>query len=308
MTIVARSDCDRPPLVEAELQRALVVPGGVWTALRVVGRTESTNADLAAAGRTGVPEGHVLVAEEQVSGRGRLGRAWQSPPRAGLAVSVLLRPGLPTRGWPAGAADRFGWLPLLTGVAVVHAVRRVTGVEAVLKWPNDVMIGDRKCGGILAELVVCGPDGEPGPPSAVVVGLGLNTTLRRPELPQPMATSLVLEGATDLDRSTVLRAVLRDLAGWYTRWRACGGDPDRSGLRQMYAECCATLGASVRVLLPGGDTLDGIAEGVDGEGRLMISDTAGGHRVLAVGDVAHVRPSGSRGGSDGFSSDSPYQR
>src|SRR5687768_10300121 len=110
----------RPPLDAADLRRDLVVPGGLWTSLAVVAETGSTNADLVAAARTGEPEGAVLVAERQTAGRGRLGRQWESPAGAGLAVSLLLRPGagVPVR--------RLGWLPLLTGVALVEAVRGVS--------------------------------------------------------------------------------------------------------------------------------------------------------------------------------------
>src|SRR3984885_10900926 len=143
--------------------------GGFWTALDVVASTGSTNVDLLArAADSALPEGQVLVAEEQTAGRGRLGRTWTSVPGASLTFSVLLRPVTV----PAG---RGGWLPLLAGVAVASAVRSVAGVEAVLKWPNDVLVGDRKLAGILAEQ---SPDG-----SAVVIGIGLNVAAAPGALP-----------------------------------------------------------------------------------------------------------------------------
>src|SRR5262249_31924491 len=107
------TDLDRPPLHEAALRRALVVPGGLWTELRVVTEAGSPNADLAARARDGAPEGLVLVAERQPAGRGRLGREWRSPARAGIAVSVLLRPGAADEPRPAVPPARLGWLPLL---------------------------------------------------------------------------------------------------------------------------------------------------------------------------------------------------
>src|SRR5215469_17975770 len=146
---------DRPPLSAAALRRALVRPGELWTAVEVRERTGSTNADVAAAARAGTPEGLVVVAEQQTAGRGRLDRRWESPPRAGLAFSVLLRPAVP--------ASRLGWLPLLAGVALVEAVRRQAEVDAVLKWPNDLLVDERKCAGILAEAV-------PEPAPAAVLG------------------------------------------------------------------------------------------------------------------------------------------
>src|SRR5882762_725474 len=151
-------DLDRPPLHEAALRRALVVPDGLWTAIEVRAETGSTNADVAEAARAGAAEGLVVVAERQRAGRGRQGRQWESPPRAGLAVSVLLRPQTPT--------GRYGWLPLLAGVALVETVRRLGELDAVLKWPNDLLIAERKCAGILAEAAA----------GAVVVGIGLNVS------------------------------------------------------------------------------------------------------------------------------------
>lgn len=157
---------DRRPLDVAELRGRLVTAGGLWRDVTVVPQTGSTNADLLAEARAGAAEGLVLVAEEQTAGRGRLGRSWSAPPGAGLIFSVLLRPaGVPP--------TRLGWLPLLTGVAVASAVRDQTGLPASLKWPNDVLVGERKLAGILAEA-----HGD-----AVVVGVGLNITLTQAELP-----------------------------------------------------------------------------------------------------------------------------
>lgn len=268
------SDLDRPPLHPARLRQALIVPGGFWTALDVKSATGSTNADAAQAARDGAGEGLVVVAEQQASGRGRLGRQWQSPARAGLAFSVLVRPGpVVPLGW-------YGWLPLLTGVALVETVRRLGAVDAVLKWPNDMLIDGRKCAGILAEAL-------PGAGDGVVLGIGLNVTLREDELPAPTATSLVLAGSTCTDRDPLLRALLRELANWYERWRAAGGDPEASGLRQAYLLHCSTIGRSVRVALPGG-VLTGTASDVDGDGRLVVSGASGESTAVAAGDVEHV--------------------
>jgi BirA family transcriptional regulator, biotin operon repressor / biotin---[acetyl-CoA-carboxylase] ligase len=262
------TDLERPPLHEAALRRALLVPDGLWSDLRVTAETGSTNADVAAAARQGAAEGLVLVAERQTTGRGRQGRVWESPARAGITLSVLLR--------PAGIDPaRFGWLPLLAGVALAEAVRRIAAVDAVLKWPNDLLIDGRKCAGILAEVV------EPG---VVVVGIGLNTTLREHELPRPDATSLALAGAACVDRDPLLRAILRGLATWYLSWREAGGDAEASGLREAYLFHCATLGRDVLVRLPDGSELRGPAEAVDPEGRLVVAG-----RALAAGDVAHLR-------------------
>ncbi|MFC5747033.1 biotin--[acetyl-CoA-carboxylase] ligase [Actinomadura rugatobispora] len=285
-------DLDRPPLHEGALRRALVRPGALWRDVRVVPETGSTNADLAAASREGAPEGTVLATELQTAGRGRLGRPWAAPPRSGLMFSMLLRPSVP--------AERLGWVPLLTGVAVAVAVRRMTAwseagagffaqegdredvaVDIRLKWPNDLLVGDRKLAGILGEMV----------DDAVVVGVGLNVGLREDELPVPTATSLAIEGAPLSDRAPLLRAILREFETWYREWTALGGDPETSGLRTAYKDLCVTLGQDVRVDLPGGGTLRGAAADVDDAGRLVVVSPEQGERAVGAGDVVHLRPS-----------------
>src|SRR4051812_19632015 len=126
-------DLERPPLSPRSLERALIVPGGLWRELDLRAETRSTNADAAQAAAAGAPEGLIVVAEQQTAGRGRRDRQWVSPPRAGLTVSVLLRPA----GVPSG---RWGWLPLLAGVALREAVHRITELDATLKWPNDLLV------------------------------------------------------------------------------------------------------------------------------------------------------------------------
>ncbi|KOV35899.1 MULTISPECIES: biotin--[acetyl-CoA-carboxylase] ligase [Streptomyces] len=272
------SDLDRPPLNAAGLRRGLVRAGGLWTQLDVVQRTGSTNSDLVArAGAGGLEEGVVLVAEEQTAARGRLDRQWTAPARSGLFFSVLLRPAeVPVARW--------GWLPLLTGVAVATGLSRAAGVDTALKWPNDLLVTvggeERKAGGILAERA--GADG-------VVIGVGVNVSLRGDELPVPTAGSLALAGAVSTDRDPLLRGVLRSLEDWYGRWRAAGGDPGASGLQETYAAGCATLGRVVRAELPGDRELVGEAVAVDGDGRLVLATGEGVQEPVGAGDIIHVR-------------------
>jgi BirA family biotin operon repressor/biotin-[acetyl-CoA-carboxylase] ligase len=270
------TELDRPPLSARALTRALVVPDGLWSKFDVRDETGSTNADAAVAAAAGAPEGLVVVAESQVAGRGRRDRQWTSPPRAGLTVSVLLRPG------PGVPTSAFGWLPLLAGVALVEAVARIGEVEAALKWPNDLLIGDRKCAGILAEVA-----GD-----AVVIGIGVNVSTRADELPRTTglpATSLLVEGAANTDRSPLLRALLRSTERWYTGWREAGGDAEMCGLLAAYQRDCATIGRRVRVLLPGGAERTGEAVTVDSDGQLVIRTEEGVDFRVSAGDVVHVR-------------------
>ena len=278
------TDLDRPPLSPRSLERALVTPGSLWSRVDVRAETASTNADVTAAAVRGEPEGLVVVAEQQTAGRGRRDRQWTSPARAGLTLSVLLRPGRadPERGWPALAPASFAWLPLLAGVALLEAVERVAEVEAGLKWPNDLLVHDGKCAGILAEV-----SGD-----AVVVGLGLNVTTRAEELPETTglpATSLRVAGAAVTDRDPLLRALLRNFASWYAGWREAAGDAEMSGLLAAYRRGCATIGQQVRVSLPAGQTLTGEATEVDRDGQLVVRTADGATHRVSAGDVLHVR-------------------
>ncbi|MDL5203474.1 biotin--[acetyl-CoA-carboxylase] ligase [Streptomyces sp. ALI-76-A] len=273
------SDLDRPPLNGAALRRALMREGGLWSGLDVVQRTGSTNSDLVALAAAGkAAEGAVVVAEEQSAGRGRLDRQWTAPARSGLFFSVLLRPSeVPVARW--------GWLPLLTGVAVATGLARAAGVDTALKWPNDLLVTvdgeERKTGGILAERA-----GDGG----VVVGVGINVTLRADELPVPQAGSLALAGAVSTDRDPLLRGVLRSLEQWYAKWRAADGDPALSGLQEAYAAGCATLGRTVRAQLPGDRSVVGEAVAIDGDGRLVIATGEGVQEPVGAGDIVHLRP------------------
>ncbi|MEV6629594.1 biotin--[acetyl-CoA-carboxylase] ligase [Actinoplanes sp. NPDC051470] len=268
-------DLERPPLSQRSLERALVVPGGLWRRLDIRARTGSTNADATEAALAGEPEGLVVVAEEQTAGRGRRDRGWVSPPRAGLTLSVLLRPGdVPSRSW--------GWLPLLAGVALREAVHRITELDADLKWPNDLLVHDAKCAGILAEVA-----GD-----AVVVGLGLNVTTRVDELPPVTglpATSLQIAGAKSADRDPLLKALLRSLAQWYSGWREAGGDAEMCGLLAAYRRGCSTIGRDVRVSRPAGGDLVGAAVDVDADGQLVVRSADGAENRVSAGDVRHVR-------------------
>ena len=254
-----------------ELREAVIAPGRLWREIRVVAETGSTNSDLLADARRGLPEGAVLAAEAQSAGRGRLGRDWVAPPRAALTFSVLLRPA-------AVPPARRGWVPLLAGVAVAGALREYAGVDARLKWPNDVQVNGAKLAGILAEQV-----GD-----AIVVGAGINVSTRRDELPVSGATSLALEGATVTDRDRLLAGVLRELERWYRAWTDRAGDAAESGLAVEYRRLCATLGRPVVVSLPGGQTITGQADEIDDLGRLVIGSPEGPVPISA-GDVVHVR-------------------
>ena len=252
-------------LAESDLAAA-VVRSGPWTSVTVVPQTGSTNHDLAAAARAGERDGAVLVAAEQTAGRGRLARAWSSPPGTSLSISYLLRP---TR-------SDVGLLPLVTGLGVARGLGRL-GLDARLKWPNDVLVGGLKVCGILAEIVLT--DATP----AVVVGMGVNVSQTTEQLPVPWATSLALAGAK-VSRTEAAIAVLTGVGEAVQQWAAGGWD----AVGTPYAERCATLGRDVRVELSETDHVHGTAVGVSRDGRLQVR-VGTEIREYAAGDVHHLR-------------------
>jgi BirA family transcriptional regulator, biotin operon repressor / biotin---[acetyl-CoA-carboxylase] ligase len=265
----------RPPL-NASLLRASLRPP--WRHLEVVAETGSTNADLIARAEAGEDiDGVVLIAENQTAGRGRQDRTWSAAPRAQLTLSVGVDAGdVPTAVW--------GWLPLAAGLAVVDAVKADVGVAATLKWPNDVLAGNGKLAGILAEVA-----GQ-----AIVVGIGLNVTLHGDEVREPLVMSLADLGVDEPDRTRLAAELLRRLGERVTGWRA----GDQQQLMADYRAGCATIGSSVRAVLPGGREVVGTAVSVDEQGRLcidirpMVAEIGDEDDVVAVsaGDVVHLRP------------------
>lgn len=253
--------------------RALLADGG-WTSPlpQLRASVGSTNAEVAALGDE--PEGTCVVGEEQTAGRGRHGRSWDSPVHAGLWMSVLIRP---------GAVDpaRWGWLPLIAGLAARDAVRALQPIPLDLKWPNDLVVqhaacggsnGTAKAGGVLAEVV--GPD-------AVAVGIGINVSLDSDELPTQAATSLLLEGGST-DREALLAGILLSLRGRLAQWRT-----DDPALARDYRAACVTIGRLVDVVLPGEERLQGMVIGIDDAGRLLVESDS--HvRTVTAGDVIHA--------------------
>jgi BirA family transcriptional regulator, biotin operon repressor / biotin---[acetyl-CoA-carboxylase] ligase len=257
-----------------ELRRALVSPSGPFAALDVVSSTGSTNADLI---KSDAPDRTVLIAEQQTEGRGRRDRQWMSPPSAGVYLSVLLRP----EGVPVA---RLGTLAMVAGLALVRAARESAGVDAVLKWPNDLLVGEAKCAGVLSEAAAGG--------SGVVVGVGLNVDPLPVDVPAGVggleATSLAEAGASNTDRTELAAALLTAFASLESAWRAAGGDLDAAGLLDAYRNACATIGQRVTIELPDG-SVRGTATGVEPSGELLVKVDDGGETSVSAGDVVHLR-------------------
>lgn len=226
-----------------------------WT-VRVVERTGSTNADLLRAAVEGAPDRTVLIAGYQDAGRGRFARRWESPPGVNLLMSVLFR--------RVGAAATM--LPRRLALAALHAARVCGGVDAQLKWPNDLVVGDRKLAGLLSE--AC-PDPEEPTASAVVLGLGMNVGWAPPGAAVCVAR---------VDPLQVAAAVLE----------AFGVLGDDEHVASAYRDHLATLGRRVRVELAT-SVVEGRAVDLDDDGRLVVLDECGISHHFAAGDVVHLR-------------------
>jgi BirA family biotin operon repressor/biotin-[acetyl-CoA-carboxylase] ligase len=252
--------------------------GSLVARIDYVESTGSTNTDLAEAAvmsAADYPDLSVLCAGSQSSGRGRAGRVWESAAGASLSLSILVRP-------KGVSLDHFGWLPILAGLAASRFVTGVLpGAEVGLKWPNDVLVGDNKICGVLSELI--------GDGSGVVIGVGLNLTQGKDELPIEAATSLRLEGAS-VSFDAAVAGFLTEFVALYEQFVNHRGDATASELRRSATASCLSIGRRVRVMLPGDQTLEGRAIEIDDSGRLLIA-VDGEQQLFAVaaGDIVHLR-------------------
>lgn len=224
--------------------------------------------------RAGARDGLLLLAEEQTAGRGRLDRSWWAPAGTCLLMSLLLRPALPL--------PLAGQLTMRMGLGAAEGIAQVTGVEPQLKWPNDLLVGGRKLGGMLTEL-----NSADGRLNYAVLGLGLNVNVdfARDGAPADvtgLATSLLLETGREVDRVALLAAILARIEHWYA------GPMAHESPHQAWAARLDTLGRRVRVALTGG-ALEGVAIGVTPEGALLVREDGGAVRTVWSGDVVAVR-------------------
>lgn len=258
----------------ADLVRALVDGPSVVSGLEWHDEVASTNTLALDAARRGVPEVHAILADLQTGGRGRRGRSWEAPPGTSLLLSLVVRPTVPPVELPL--------LPLLTGLALLEAVEpSCPGVEVGLKWPNDLLVADRKAAGILVE--------APGE-GAAVIGVGLNVDWRAAERPDELREGSISlaealpPGAPVPDRWRVLAAFLGVFGNRYRAWRQ-----QPTAFLASYRHRCVTLGQRVRVQRAGAGPLEGTASAVGEDGALEVRQDRGAVVRCAAGEVEHLR-------------------
>jgi BirA family biotin operon repressor/biotin-[acetyl-CoA-carboxylase] ligase len=242
----------------------------VGRSIQVFLETASTNDIVDKLARDGVGEGIVVFAERQLQGRGRLGRRWESPAGKGLWFSVLLRPAV-----PPSAATR---LTVMAAVAMARAIRRGTRLNPEIKWPNDLLIRGRKCGGILLEL-----GAELETIRHVILGIGLDVNIAPDEFPpavRAVATSLSAELKETVDRPSLATVVLEELDRAYRQLT----HGEFTGLANEWEEHCSTLGRRVSIRI-GARELTGTAESLDEEGALLVRNEHGHLERIVGGDV-----------------------
>jgi BirA family transcriptional regulator, biotin operon repressor / biotin---[acetyl-CoA-carboxylase] ligase len=245
----------------------------VANGLEFLAETGSTNQDLAAlAKKSDLPEFFTLVTDFQTAGRGRLDRAWEAPAASSVMASVYLKPRFLN-------FSGIGWISLLVAEAIKQTIEDL-GLSAKIKWPNDVLISGRKVSGVLAE--------ASQDLASVVVGFGINVSQEAKDLPVQTATSLLLSGASSLDRDLILATTLSNIKVLYSKLAAAGGDANVCGLRQQLLDSSATIGEPVEVMFKDQDSFQCRAVDIDDSGRLVV-ETETKTLVVSAGDILHLR-------------------
>jgi len=213
-----------------------------------------------------IPAGTVLIADHQSAGRGRLTRTFETPPQVAVLLSTVL--------YPIRNSADLGWIPLIVGVAAANAISKYCGLAPLLKWPNDLLIGDLKVGGIIAEQV----------DDCVVVGIGINVLQNNDELPVPTATSLFLECPKDAitAREELIAYLLQEIRSEFDAWNTAN---DNVEILKKYSELSATIGKQIKLDFQNGESKESVAIGFADNGGLLITS---GETIVSA-DLTHLR-------------------
>ena len=231
---------------------------------------DSTNQVVKKMAEEGAREGTLVIADRQTAGKGRSGRVWETPRGSAVAMTLLLRPPLPP--------ERISMVTLVMGMAVAEAVRETTGLDAGLKWPNDVVIGSKKVCGILTEM-----SAEMTCVNYIVIGVGINVNMTSfPEEISGIATSLALESKKEWPRAPLIACVMKHFEAFYEAFLESG---DLAPLKERYNRLLVNAGREVKVMDPQG-SYTGTASGIDDLGRLIVTDSEGRIKEVYAGEVS----------------------
>ena len=249
----------RTPLDEAEIN-SRVTPYWRVSVVELTGSTQNDLLQLVESNNA--LDGQVIATEFQSNGRGRLDRTFQAPAQSALLFSFYIKPRKERSDW--------GFIPLIAGLSLVRAITTIdTAMNVSLKWPNDLIINEKKCAGIIAQTTNEG----------VVIGIGLNVSMTPNELPVSTATSLAIEGSTITDRNLLLSHLLNTFAELFEAWE------EGFELLDEYASASSTIGKKVRIELPNGENLEATVARISHTGELVLDDG----RHVTAGDVIHLR-------------------
>ena len=249
----------RTPLDEAEIN-SRVTPYWRVSVVELTGSTQNDLLQLVESNNA--LDGQVIATEFQSDGRGRLDRTFEAPARSALLFSFYIK--------PRNQRSEWGFIPLIAGLSLVRAITTIdTAMNVSLKWPNDLIINEKKCAGIIAQTTNEG----------IVIGIGLNVSMTPNELPVSTATSLAIEGSTITDRNLLLSHLLNTFAELFEAWE------EGSELLEEYASVSSTIGKNVRIEIPGGEILQASVTGISTTGELVLDDG----RHVSAGDVIHLR-------------------
>lgn len=249
----------RTPLDEAEIN-SKITPYWRVSVVELTGSTQNDLLQLVESNNA--LDGQVIVTEYQSSGRGRLDRTFEAPAQSALLFSFYIKPRKQRTEW--------GFIPLIAGLSLLRAITTIdTAMNVSLKWPNDLIINEKKCAGIIAQTTTEG----------IVLGIGLNVSMTLEELPVLNATSLVIEGSTITDRNFLLSHILNTFAELFEAWE------EGSELLNEYANASSTIGKVVRIDLPGGENIEATVARISHLGELVLDDG----RHVSAGDVIHLR-------------------
>ena len=274
-----------PPLTRDTIYSTLAT---TWVGRRIelFDCLPSTNREAVQLAQADVEHGTVVVAESQTAGRGRLSRTWFSPPGINLYCSIILR----TARSPERLTEWLSWLPLVSALAAAEAIEQVSSIHVSVKWPNDLLISERKVGGILCE---SGAGSRSDP--FQIIGIGINVNGGQDDWPADLrdsATSILQERNVLVDRNRLLAQLLLELEHCLDELAVHG----TSRLALAYHQRCSTIGITVRATLAAGEVIVGLAEGIGQDGSLRIRpQTAHPHSetpeivTLRVADIIHVR-------------------